>query len=93
MKHMATDRETALRELSKKIQELVESHEIINLLDSMGFFALLNLFEIMQKTEECIAAALETYIGAVFTKPKETVGATWSRKRINSIVSAAFAPA
>lgn len=95
---MVQDRETVLRELSIKIQELIESQNRSNLLESMAFFALLKLLKVIEYTEQAVTATLQDYIGAMFeifeqmfdSKTGERVPNTVSK--VNKIISLAFIP-
>lgn len=77
-----------LQALIEKVQAYKEDLSTKNLLEALGFFAIIELLETIQETEEAIYNNLEAHIGALF----ETFRTLFqTRKKVTKLIKSALA--
>ena len=82
-----------LEALTRRIQEIKDTQDLVSLIDSMGFFAITQLLKLEQILEKLIPETEAMYSGGVISSIQELLKPKKNFRRLKQKVRPVFVPA
>lgn len=89
---MSAQSNEKLQALTERILFIRESQDLVSLLDSMGFFAILNALHTLQETKTQLFDTATSYAGGIIQELNDTLKNYSPRQHITTKIRSLFRP-